>query len=336
MKKKRIAALALLAPLTLLCACAGEKAPLAINTNWCSKTDLGSDISGTKETLTYDVSFQAPDEKDVFGVVYEGGTYVTDLSVEMATLPDETQELAYVYTTTLTVSGYYFYGEEKSETFTDSVVSRMVFRNASKRLAPIISTSEMKQTLLRSAAPTSLQETYSSTHYARSTSYNEFTTQATVTLTDKKLEADKLANDEAYTPLSQTVSIDKGGSYFDSEQILFALRGIDITAATSFYSIDPQDRTLSEVTTTAATAVEYDLTGVTVDGQPSTQKIQAYNTALTYNKTMAGAGRSLWYAKTVSASANTYRNVLLRMETPLMYGMGTLVYTLKDAQFANK
>ena len=35
-----------------------------------------------------------------------------------------------------------------------------------------------------------------------------------------------------------------------------------------------------------------------------------------------------------SLTNNVYRNVMLRLETPLSYNLGTLVYTLKTAQFS--
>ena len=49
---------------------------------------------------------------------------------------------------------------------------------------------------------------------------------------------------------------------------------------------------------------------------------------------MPGTSQTVWVAKTTDAQKNSHRNAILRIETPLYYSMGSLVYELKDATFA--
>ena len=48
-----------------------------------------------------------------------------------------------------------------------------------------------------------------------------------------------------------------------------------------------------------------------------------------------GATQTAWIAKKpeTSSNSNVNRNVLLRLETPLSYGLGSLVYTLNSATY---
>ncbi len=322
MKKLRIAGLLLLAPLTLLTACGGES-KLELNSNWYANT-TANEVRGT-ETLTYDVSFIKPTTEGAFGVVYEGGTYTTALSGETVTIAGVGDETVYVYTTTLNVNGYYFLNDQKSS-FSDEVTTSVKFRRADFGLSPISSTSDVSATVLLTANPTTLDGAIKETHITRETKYDLSTNKATVTTTDLTKQTPTPATQEFVLP---------NGTFFDNEQLLFALRSISLEKQVGVYSIDPQTNTLEQVVTYSPTAVDYSMSGVSINGEPcSAEKVSAYSMTVNYNKIMSGNGRTVWYAQKTSNNSNTYRNVMLCMETPLLYNLGTIRYSLKTANFA--
>ena len=46
-----------------------------------------------------------------------------------------------------------------------------------------------------------------------------------------------------------------------------------------------------------------------------------------------GGTQTAWIAKTNDTTNNKYRNVMLRLDTPLSYSLGTLQYTLISATY---
>ena len=79
------------------------------------------------------------------------------------------------------------------------------------------------------------------------------------------------------------------------------------------------------------TAVDF-----TMDGTAVKQELDAVEVPLVYRSSPSGQAQTLVYAATTDPNNNTYRNVLLKMEVPVVQSLGTLVYTLKEAAFANK
>ena len=55
--------------------------------------------------------------------------------------------------------------------------------------------------------------------------------------------------------------------------------------------------------------------------------------SLAINDTAPGATQKVWVAETTKAENNEYRNVILKMETPLSFNLGTLVYELSSVDF---
>ncbi len=338
MKKIRLAALVALAPLTFLCACGGLT-PLSMDANWYKDTSSTVIDSNTNETLTYKVTFEEPTSPLNFGVKYDEGSYVTTLTAsQLSALPDVGkiegfadgyEELVYVYKTTLSIGGKYFFENTQGEQFNDTVTTTTVFRSVNKKLAPLYSMSEMQATVLKSAEPTSLEGVSQKTHTSRKIVYSADTKKATVTLTD-------LSKAEPTVLKTKTMELNFSGSFFENDQILFAMRSLNLSSAITFQSLDPQTNNLVEVHTQSIAAEEFDTTGIIIDGQAAPAKMDSYTMTISYNQTMSGAGRTVWYAAKESGSTqNTYRNVLLRFDTPLMYGLGTLRYSLVNADFSD-
>ncbi len=334
MKKMKFVGLALLAPLTLLCACS-DVIPLSMSANWYadSTTDL---VAGATETLVYDVTYEKPATNvNNFGIEYDKGTYTTEFTTtsEPYALSDGSKVIVYCYKTTLNIPVRYTFGEEKSETFNDVVTTETYFHGKAGEgktyhsFAPVYSKMTMDSTLIKSTSPEALDQVYAKANLTRETWYDTAMTKATVKRTT--------VQDGTPSETQVEVEFDEDlGTYFDNDQLLFALRGVDVSAALTFSSIDPQADAVSTVKVAAGEAVEYDLNNVTIGGNAVTQKVSAYKTSVVYDKTMAGTNRTLYYAAKTSGSSNVYRNVLLKMETPIMYNMGTLHYTLTSANFA--
>lgn len=328
MKKIRLAgaAAALLVPVFLLSGCGGV-AELTFSANWYRNTALGEDISGTSETLKYKVSFLPPETDSGFSVSYEEGVYTTSLRSELRELPDKSTETVYVYSTELTISGAYTCGGETGEPFTDSITSTVVFRNTARRLAPVSSEKEIRVTAPAAMNPSTLEEASRAYHYSYRTAYDIGMTQATVTMTD--LSAETEASE-------QTISLGGAGTYLDNEEILFALRGTGFSSSVAFRSINPVRCIVQDVATSIPAEEDYRLENVLIGGTADNSTLKAWRVNLGYQGDNPGGVQRLWYAQTVNSSANAYRNVLLRMEVPVMYGLGTLCYTLTEAEFAAK
>lgn len=323
--KKRLAALALIAPIACLCACSGASA-LSLGANWYRQTDTTTGISGTSENLEYSVTFTSAGN-DAFYVTYDEGTYETALTSETVTLSDGTSEMGYRYYTEYAISGRYTVNGETGETFYDSITSEVIFRNVAEGLQPIRSLKTVKSTSPVSISPKTLEEAYRVYEYTYEVTYDNPISEAQIVYT-RTLPSEKVTE--------KTVAIKTKGSYLDNEQILFALRGLDMSASASFVSINPLDMQTSTVAITSPTATSETLT-LNLNGETSLHTIDAYSVSLAYSGgTFTGQPQTLVYAKKQDVNDNTYRNVLIRMSVPVLQSLGTLNYTLIKAEFNGK
>ena len=339
MKKIRLAGLMLLAPLTLLCACSGG-VPLSFAANW-NRNTADSSVSNTREELVYEVTF-TPSETPVGTLTaeYDEGTYTTLLENKNLTLSDGSSQEGYVYTTKLTISGRFRLGSEVSETFTDTVTSTVSFLSASQRLKPVKSEKEVVSTSPVSSSPSSLENAFTTYHFTYDVSYDAGLTTATAVYTDLTEYETEEGETVRRDPETREYDIAGDTTYLDNEQILFALRGLNLSsAAATFRTINQVMGIVAEVSTSAnssaASSVKENV-DFTMNGEAVKQEIDAVEVPLTYLTTPSGQSQTLVYAATTDANSNTYRNVLLRMEVPVLQSLGTLVYTLKEAAFADK
>ena len=338
MKKIRLAGLMLLAPLTLLCACSGG-VPLSFAANW-NRNTADSSVSNTREELVYEVTF-TPSETPAGTLTaeYDEGTYTTLLENKNLTLSDGSSQEGYVYTTKLTISGRFRLGSEVSETFTDTVTSTVSFLSASQRLKPVKSEKEVVSTSPVASSPSSLENAFTTYHYTYDVSYDAGLTTATAVYTDlteyKTEEGETVRRD----PETREYEIEGDTTYLDNEQILFALRGLDLSAGVTFRTINSVMGHVTEAGTssnTQSSAAVKTAVDFTMDGTAVKQELDAVEVPLVYRSSPSGQAQTLVYAATTDPNNNTYRNVLLKMEVPVVQSLGTLVYTLKEAAFANK
>ena len=334
MKKMRLAGLLLLAPLALLSGCAGG-VPLSFTANWYRNTALGSSINDTHEELTYEVTFTPNENEGGIQAEYETGTYTTSLTNTNVTLSDGTTTEGYIYTTELSISGRYRLGSEVSDTFQDSITSTVSFLRVTDGLRPVESHKEVVSTSASVSVPETLEGAYMTYHYTYDVSYDASLSTATATYTDLTEGEDGAAPE----PDVREYNIEGDTTFLDNEQILFALRGLNLSSAPSFRTINSVMGIVSTVATSSASmaptavkeTVDFTMDGTAVDGE-----IDAIELDLAYTTKPSGQPQTLVYAATTDPANNTYRNVLLRMEVPVSNSLGTLVYRLTDAQFATK
>ena len=322
MKKKKFAFLSLLMPLTLLCACGGTPA-IELRANWTKTGE--EDITNFTEILTYGVTFESTPQNGVT-LEYTPGTYVTSLR----TVSDSTlSETVYEYRTELNISGSYQVNDE-SESFTDSIVATVRFRSLTNSLQPLSSEKHVICT-----APTgrnsSLKEAFVKYDYVYSVTYDNPLNKAHVTyrqslpksLTDEEIER------------TRNVSVKKT-NFFDNEQLIVALRAMNLSSTLSFYTINPLDSQLATVKTVAAPETTLETLTFDLDGANAEYKIGAKKFQFTYSSSYPGQAQTLTFAATTeSKTDNKFRNMLLRMDVPVLSDLGTLHYSLVKAGFGN-
>lgn len=329
MKKIRLAGLLLLAPLTLLSACSGGT-PLSFTANWYRNTALGSSVNDTLEELTYEVSFTPAENDSSFSVEYDTGTYTTRLINANIALSDGSTKEGYIYTTELTISGRYRLGSEVSEDFSDRVSSSVSFLPVTDGLKPVKSEKEVLSTSPIVSLPETLEGAIETYHYTYDVSYDAALTTATAVYTD--------LNAETPAPETREYAIDGTTTYLDNEQILFALRGLSLSSVATFRTVNSVMGIVTEVSTGTSTTGPTSLkesVDFTMDGTAVKTEIDAVQVPIIYQSTPSGQQQDLVYAATTDTN-NTYRNVLLRMEVPVLQSLGTLVYRLKEAAFTTK
>lgn len=330
MKKIRLAGLLLLAPLTLLSACSGGT-PLSFTANWYRNTALGSSVNDTLEELTYEVSFTPAENDSSFSVEYDTGTYTTRLINANIALSDGSTKEGYIYATELTISGRYRLGSEVSEDFSDRVSSSVSFLPVTDGLKPVKSEKEVLSTSPIVSLPETLEGAIETYHYTYDVSYDAALTTATAVYTD--------LNAETPAPETREYAIDGTTTYLDNEQILFALRGLSLSSVATFRTVNSVMGIVTEVSTGTSTTGPTSLkesVDFTMDGTAVKTEIDAVQVPIIYQSTPSGQQQDLVYAATTDTNNNTYRNVLLRMEVPVLQSLGTLVYRLKEAAFTTK
>jgi len=329
MKTKRFLSIAsVLAATTLFASCSSCSAcsvnqEILFNAGWLSDT-TSKVLPTNPEELSYDVSYNKANGlySDSYTVNYTNGSYNTVLKQV-----DHEGQAVYEYTSTLTISVAYTLkktGETTQFETPDSVKTTVLFTSAAKGLTPIKSTKTTYCHSPRGTEATKLEHCYTEYHYTVETVYTGSKGKSTIT---NHLNEDKTQKLKSFSAKHDEFS------YLDNEQILFALRGMG-TTSTSVSSYQPLEHAKKTVGISvgkkAGGEFEFDIVGKgkekrAIDYRPYTLTFEADN---------PGSSQTAWIASTTNTTANTYRNVMLKLETPISYNFGSLVYTLTSAKFA--
>ena len=321
MKKRNLACLALAAPFLALTACSSGMSSLALSANWYAQVD-STIQANTNETLEYSVSFEAAAENTFLS--YGEGTYTMHLTTETTGLADGSSELCYHLYAELSIPVTFTVNEE-TESFTDSVISDVYFRSVDRSLQPVRSEKYVLTHSPVSESPSSLENAYSAYEYTYTTVYDASCANADITV--------EYTQPENIETITDSVELTGSGTYLDNEEIIFAMRGVNMSSTSAFRSINPVKRAVETVTMSEAPASASERLTFALNGESAEREITTYTFSLGYSGSNPGQPQTYTYAGVTSANDNLYRSVLLRMEVPVLYSLGTLRYTLVSAVF---
>ena len=323
-KKKLYAILACALSATCLSACTDDDKNVVFGRYWQQNATVTQSVN---ETLEYDVAFEASNGADGLGYTftYSNGKYVTNLKSERLGDKD-----VYRYTTSFQIDVTYLYpGTTKpEERMSDYVETEIVFSTIGEALRPITSKKKFISHTPVSAAAASAENAYTRYAYEVNTTYSEDGENGTSVVTkDFDNEEKKTVFEE------QTFSCGSKYTYLDNEQLLFAIRGIstDTTSAqVNIYSPFVEEKQRVQITFNSDDDLGDDFLLSINGGEAKKEAIPYREVTVGLKETYSGESQTLWIANPSDVSKNTYRNVILKMETPLSYNFGSLIYTLKS------
>lgn len=304
---------------------------------------------------TYSVEYYTADEKT--GLTTSFYIDKTDYDWSSDNLPEGVKitdgenpapkDVVYVYETKLNLNGKYVLKANKDEflEFGDEVVTVCKYRLAGDNLKPVYSKQVIKNYAPKELNAYNKDGLAVKTDAVFETFYNRDCNKAVIKKTDN-LDSKETGE----------IEIGLDGLVFDNSQLRAALRSFSLDGTKSFTVCSPQDgaayQTMAACSSVAELSTEYDgqiisaLEGVKdekgnkvedyiffdgKDDDPETEdkQIRYLNVSLGINQDMRGSTPIFSYAAVENADANATRGVLLKMSTPLSYGLGNLTYTLK-------
>ncbi|MBQ8320302.1 MAG: hypothetical protein IJX81_05420 [Clostridia bacterium] len=336
MKKKSLAAIsAVLLATTLFASCTSASQKLSFSPNWAQNTLGNTGAITGEEVLEYEVNFTDATgfNEEYYSVLYcpeKSGKYVT-------TLKNNSSGDGYIYTTRLELDVQFAIGSAV-EVFTDVVETEMEFKSTLNALQPVRSEKTVLSHTPRNVDATTFEAAYVDYDYTVLTEYDGECNAAVVTYTDRK--GTLLSGKDLPRTSTKTFEIDKEKyTYLDNEQLLFAVRGLSSTYLSSQRIVNIYDAYTSALQEVKLNAESKDSEkfSFSINGTPlAADTVVEYTPVkLSLNATNAGAAITAWYATTTDPSNNVYRNAMLYMETAVSYNIGSLRYSLKNAQFAN-
>lgn len=350
MKKKLTAAALLLTGVFTFAACS-SRVPVTLTRNWNVNTTAAYDNT-FYERLVYDVRYTEP-EASLNGLHYENveGSYtVTTEADDYYRASDNlTVNQAYRMETVLTFSAdivnsdgetvYSFGGD--SGVPADSVVTTVYFRDIGDEMRPL-------ESRVETYSHTPMQNGNIAVYkYTATVEYSSNAGSADIETVDLSEEITEIAEDEdrayvgTFTDGAYSLSsLTEDYSCFDNAQLLFTVRGLDFSEGDSHTvtavsgSGGAMHLTLS-CTETVSSNYSFTLDGAPIaedeEGAPVSTNVVTFS--LRSGTQTLGVTHTVRYAaKSSTASQNTYRNLPMRIETPMSYSMGTLLYVLQSAE----
>ncbi len=309
--KKILSAIALTICATTLTACGNTSEKVTFKEYWLE--DANVTPATVLETLTYDVSFKkATGLNEGYTIDYKNGVYTTKLTLN---------EGVYRYETSLNIDVIYTVGSQ-TVTKNDSVVSWVEFKKTAK-LQPIASHKELACHSPANGGST-IDTCFVYSNYTVDTTYNENGLGGKSVIVDNETNASQ----------ESTFTVEDKYTCLDNEQLLFALRGLSQSTTSASVSVyAPFSGVVQPISLTYSTLnTETEFTFQKGETQVK-QIVNYYPVSVKINAQLPGATQTAWIAETTNAQSNTFRNVILQLETPLSYNLGSLIYKLKSANF---
>ncbi|MDE6691523.1 MAG: hypothetical protein K2K04_06080 [Clostridia bacterium] len=302
-------------------------------------SNAGYKVSYNTSVATYSTSFYMLAEYD----------WSTDTIEDYRTEESE-KEPVYVYETSLTISGIYqIKPEGAAKEFEDEIKTVSYFRPAGKNLQPVYSYQKIKNTSPAALTASNINSAYVQVDEEYKTYYNKRCSQSIV----QQYSRAEGNSSEYVLKSTKKIGLSSAYSNFDNSQLRAAVRAFTLSggASRSFRVLTPQNGSLQSVTASVTSPVELNTTDdsqiifaldnapndyIFFDGTVADKKegeknrTYRYNAvSLSVNQSLKGASPTLWYSTVENNNVNSTRCVLLKMSTPLSFGLGTLTYTLK-------
>lgn len=336
MKKMLCLGAAVAASALLLSACVSTPS-LSFSANWYRNTKNYGGLTGTSETLTYHVNFEPNDNAGRFTADYDTGKYVTtlrDVTVSAAS-PAEGVPAGfhgYLLHSEYSMTGRFLVNGVKGEEFTDSFVSDVWFLGTAEGLRPVYSSKRVASNIPLTNTSTG-EADFSHYEYLYTASYDETLSHTTVTQKDLTKEGAEAVTFER--------KISGGGTFLDNEQILFAMRGLDMSASFQLRTLNPSSKAVTGVATTEVPSFETyraNFSMQTGTGEPveAERDIEAARVTFQYTAANPGQSQTAVFARCTNPDENLYRSVMLYLEIDALYSLGTFRYSLASAVFNNK
>ncbi len=325
---------------------------------WLNNKEVAEySISFTKGVnTTYSVDYDAANGKystAFYMKEYDWSAVQSNNQLEGYAPEENVKELVYVYETNLEISGEYVHtasGDKKQ--FDDVVKTICYYRLAGDNLQPVYSKQEMKDAAPNTLSADNIQTAYIEVNSVYETFYNYSCTKAKVFHTNLKEATDFIG-----TAISEVSVTDKTGySVFDNSQLRAAVRAFTLSGGSTytFNVFVPQNNVLQTCTATCSVPVmlnkeiEEQQTIITAlenapedyiffdsttaeDEEEINYRFNAVSMAISAD--MGGSTPTLWYSTVENSDVNSTKCVLLRMTTPISFGLGTLNYALKSLKF---
>ena len=320
MKRKSVVAIStLLIASSLLASCGGGSNKVTFGAYWYKDSSVSAEV-GAIETLSYGVSFTpgAGIGKN-YDISYSNGEYVTTFG-----LVEENGKTFYRLSSTMTIDVTYTFNGN-TETFTDNTVSVVEFEK-NTALTPIKSYSSIQShTPQQSNKTNEISGCYTAFDYSVTVTYNGAGGNSIVVDndTDKQMPHEFTFRDaDDYT-------------FIDNEQLYFAMRGLQPTN-TTLLVYAPFSKSVQKIQANFGTKVTgEEFTFIRNDEtEASKHTIDYYPVNLLLAEKNPGAPQLVKVACITNDNPkrNNNRNIILEIQTPLAYNLGTLSYKLKSAQ----
>ncbi len=314
-RKTLISCLALALCATTFTACMKTDKHVSLSYYWYQDADIPT--TG-EETLVYDVRFEPSSGlSQNFTVDYKG---------TLTTVLKTVDENKFRYESNLVMDVTYTLNGE-TETLQDTVVSWVEFKN-DKALSPIASHKEIVNHSPVNASVTALSDCYAKYDYTIDTTY----------ASDGNGGSSTIVNNETQASQAPTFEFDDKLTSLDNELLLLAVRGINPVSysAPTFSVYAPFTNAVQTIKASFGAKEEGTEFTFKKDGEEE-KKARVINyrpVTLALDEKNPGQAQTIWVAETNDPKSNTYRNAILRLETPIAYNLGTLIYELASASFS--
>lgn len=344
MKKKLTVLCILIAAVLVVSACTGMVST-ALTANWHT-SDIDYDPAFYEE-LTYDVAYNGDEATTtVYDMKDFKGTYVMKISAGeiYPTADGKTINELYKMETDLSLSGTFAQkGGKDVFAFSDlSVVSTVYFHRIGEgyNLQPVHS--ETKYLVYAPGQGSLNAVDIRIAKYDVVIDYNDSCSAAKYSKKDRSGELDVSIPDEwknnvriekANDVENQSFSkLQNSYSFFDNAQLYFAARGMAFAQNSSFTvnTIVPNANKTAKLQFSCS-SVSSRKYAFTMDGKEVNEDISSAEVSMGLSEgNSSGSSVKLYLATKAEGLSNTYRNLPLQIEEPYSFGLGKMVYSLKN------